>query len=720
MNQFFLKISILFLCLISFSVFSQETIKKESTKKESTKKVKVKKEKVKKVKVKKEKVKKEKVKKETNLNEISSRLKSPVEPLKSMFTLGTGFYSFQGDISNEESNYLSGNIAYNAGMRFFVNDKIDFSVLFTSPLDFNEKSIDDLGIVSEFRSTITSFGAQLDFNFNDIFKNSRIHPFASLGIISSSFKTLNTIDSPSYMPKESSVGLPVGFGLMLDISNKMRFDAALKYTINSADIDHSDLSQSDNYMVLNFAVHYDLFTREKSTNIYDQKYYADVNYDKLDIADADGDLVADIDDYCPKTPAGIKVDENGCALDDDGDGIANYLDKEKNTKLGAIVDEDGVKLTDEKYFSMYSDVDPASREYSEFYNENEIKRDDFKTVNAYLIAKANAFNRLNNLNNMNEVEGVFYKVFLSQFSEGVPAKIINKLLSLDDLESMSNEDGSIIYAVGSYLTVDEALNREFNLEKAGFKNLDILEVNNGALSIYRPQIVDQSTELIDKEDSSKLNVDSSLVEKNNANSDEVIKIKDANSSGTVFRVQIGAFKVVLNDEVFSGVKNVISFKGNDGLTRYMTGSFTDYKDAVLYSQEMKARGFEDAFIVTYKDGEKVALNVAIEKNNKKIIKQKNTTTKKVKVDVSFRIQIGVFKDEISPKDLEKLSKISNLTKEPSGNFYKYYSSSYNNFIDASSELEMIKSFGFTDAFMIAQKDGGLISIEKARMLLNNN
>ena len=119
-----------------------------------------------------------------------------------MFTLGTGFYSFQGDISNEESNYLSGNIAYNAGMRFFVNDKIDFSVLFTSPLDFNEKSIDDLGIVSEFRSTITSFGAQLDFNFKDIFKNSRIHPFASLGIISSSFKTLNTIDSPSYMPKK--------------------------------------------------------------------------------------------------------------------------------------------------------------------------------------------------------------------------------------------------------------------------------------------------------------------------------------------------------------------------------------------------------------------------------------------------------------------------------------------------------------------------------------
>ena len=116
---------------------------------------------------------------------------------------------------------------------------------------------------------------------------------------------------------------------------------------------------------------------------------------------------------------------------------------------------------------MYSKLDPASREYSEFYNENEIKRDDFKTVNAYLIAKANAFNRLNNLNEVDNYEGTVYKVFLSQFSDGVPAKIINKLLSIDDLESISNIDGSVTYAVGNYLTVDEALNRDFNLEQEG-------------------------------------------------------------------------------------------------------------------------------------------------------------------------------------------------------------------------------------------------------------
>jgi len=247
-----------------------------------------------------------------------------------MFTLGTGFYSFQGDIVGEESNYLSGNIAYNAGMRFNINDNVDLSFLITGPLDLFEQYTDEDGNIIKFNSTLLrSFGAQLDVDFDNIFKNSRIHPFASLGVMSTSFKTLNPSVSSSYLEEETSIGLPVGFGLMLDVSEKMRFDASLKYVLNTADIDHSVLIQSDNYIVLNFAIHYDLFTKDKNVNNYNQKYYSDVDYEKLDIADGDGDLVADIDDFCPKTPAGVKVDQNGCPLDDDADGIANYLDKEK-------------------------------------------------------------------------------------------------------------------------------------------------------------------------------------------------------------------------------------------------------------------------------------------------------------------------------------------------------------------------------------------------------
>jgi len=645
-------------------------------------------------------------------------------PIKSMFTLGTGFYSFQGDIVGDESNYLSGNIAYNAGMRFNINDNVDLSFLITGPLDLFEQYTDEDGNIIKFNSTLLrSFGAQLDVDFDNIFKNSRIHPFASLGVMSTSFKTLNPSVSSSYLEEETSIGLPVGFGLMLDVSEKMRFDASLKYVLNTADIDHSVLIQSDNYIVLNFAIHYDLFTKDKNVNNYNQKYYSDVDYEKLDIADGDGDLVADIDDFCPKTPAGVKVDQNGCPLDDDADGIANYLDKEKNSDIGAIVDENGVKLSDDKYFSIYSEVDPASREYSDFYNENEISRDDFKSLNAYLIAKANAFNNLYQSTDNDDFIGVKYKVFLSQFAEGVPARVINKLLSIDDLESISQDDGNVIYAVGNYLSVDEALNREFKLEQEGFKNLDILQMENGLLTIYRPQINDV---IINTEDLSSEEV---LNDSSELKSDEEV-VADLSKSGTVYRVQIGAYKVVLNSEVFSGVKNVISFKGNDGLVRYMTGSFNDYKNAVLYSKEMKARGFNDAFIVTYENGERVALSTAIKGSTSKANREDITAKRKSRIDkkqkeksavnnVSFRIQIGVFSETLSADDLEKMSKISNVSKESSGNFYKYYSSDFMNYNDAVSEIEIIKSFGFANAFITARDGTNLISIEKARGMSNN-
>jgi len=58
-------------------------------------------------------------------------------------------------------------------------------------------------------------------------------------------------------------------------------------------------------------------------------------------ADSDGDGVVDSQDKCPNTPAGVKVDTQGCPLDTDGDGVADYLDKCPNTPAGVSVDAKG-------------------------------------------------------------------------------------------------------------------------------------------------------------------------------------------------------------------------------------------------------------------------------------------------------------------------------------------------------------------------------------------
>jgi OOP family OmpA-OmpF porin len=60
--------------------------------------------------------------------------------------------------------------------------------------------------------------------------------------------------------------------------------------------------------------------------------------------DSDGDGVVDGLDKCPGTPAGRKVDANGCELDSDGDGVVDGLDKCPDTPKGDKVDKDGCTL----------------------------------------------------------------------------------------------------------------------------------------------------------------------------------------------------------------------------------------------------------------------------------------------------------------------------------------------------------------------------------------
>lgn len=58
-------------------------------------------------------------------------------------------------------------------------------------------------------------------------------------------------------------------------------------------------------------------------------------------SDGDGDGVVDAADKCPGTPAGARVDADGCPADTDGDGVPDYLDACLETPKGARVDEKG-------------------------------------------------------------------------------------------------------------------------------------------------------------------------------------------------------------------------------------------------------------------------------------------------------------------------------------------------------------------------------------------
>tara|TARA_B100001142_G_scaffold330040_1_gene395805 strand:- start:1881 stop:3875 length:1995 start_codon:yes stop_codon:yes gene_type:complete len=628
---------------------------------------------------------------------------------KPKFTLGSGIYTLTGDIQNEETGLLKGKSGFNAGMKFDILNNLDLSFLFiTTSLSGDNGS-------ENFSSDLDGFGLHLGYTINQIFERSKISPRFSLG-----FQKLGASTIISGVKKERAnvIAMPLAFGVRMDITERLQFDITMNFGMGMSDVDMSEEDNSDGYKSLNFVIHYDLFTPGKNArdNDFDDSYYADVDFSKLELEDEDGDLVRDMDDYCPKTPAGVQVDKNGCPLDDDKDGIANYLDKQKDTPVGSVVDENGVRLTIDKYKSMYSDLEIASRRYANFYNENEIKRENYKTVDEYLIAKANAFNKAYNesLNDDSKVKALIYKVKIGEFNQGIPPKIANKLLSIDDLESFSMDNDVVIYAVGSYANLEEAMSRSYHMEDKGFKETYILVDNNGEISNY----VDPTTV---SEVSSEEEVDNIET----AETDMIVTEIEEPTNEATYRIQIGAFNTTLPSEIFVGVDNVISFTGKDGLVRYMTGSFAEYTDAVDYQAQMRARGFEDAFIVTYKDGERISLNIAIESDKKNWSEdlpslnnmQKNDSSEVI-IELRFTVQILVSEASLSAENLQRMSSLGDFDKKAKGSdMYEYYAGTYVSLEEANIQLAKAKSEGFSDAFIFATSNGERITLEEARELL---
>ena len=630
-------------------------------------------------------------------------------PFQPRFILGSSYYNSLGDIKGPNAGNLLGNIGFKSGVSFNLNENVDLSLLFKR-YKLAEESDSD-----KFSSEIRSFGLHFDYTLNKLFKNNRLSPLVGLGINNINFKTINYFSSLGNEKKvyddESSFNIPANIGLSLNVSERIKLNLSYNYILNFSDIDkYQENDASDNISMVDFTICYDFFTKIPREKPIDDSFYSDVNFEKFDIEDTDGDMVSDNDDHCPETPQGVKVDEKGCPIDTDNDGIADYLDKQINSRYGALVDEDGIELTEDKYESTYGYV-AATRKYAHIYNESEIKKEDYLNINDFLIAKANEFNNSYNQSvQANElVSALIYRVEIGRYSGDIPEEDEIKMLMLNDLESTTKGD-YVVYMVGKYNSKDDALKREYELDSQGFLDCYILVDNNGKIEKYTPPapVKPEQEEIVQASDD--------LLSKEKIDTNPVLKINEP-----VYRVQIGAFKEALPEQVFDGVNNVISMKDKDGFIKYMTGSFTNKKDGVDYMFQMRARGFEDAFLVAYKNGKrtieffvpKTNVDLKTKENNKK--ESKNTTEKEQKTSmIEFTVQILVTDQALNADQLKSLEKLKDVEKTQVGtNMFAYYAGSFNKIQNANKRLNEAKNLGFENAFIFASENGVRITIEEA-------
>lgn len=92
-------------------------------------------------------------------------------------------------------------------------------------------------------------------------------------------------------------------------------------------------------------------------------------------------------------------------------------------------------------------------------------------------------------------------------------------------------------------------------------------------------------------------------------------VNNKDTTAVIFKVQLAASvkKLELVPSNFNGLKD-ISIESGNNLYKYMYGETTDYDEAKKLLQEAKSKGYATAYLIAFKNGEKISVQDAL--NNK--------------------------------------------------------------------------------------------------------
>ncbi|MDD3875811.1 MAG: SPOR domain-containing protein [Bacteroidales bacterium] len=193
------------------------------------------------------------------------------------------------------------------------------------------------------------------------------------------------------------------------------------------------------------------------------------------------------------------------------------------------------------------------------------------------------------------------------------------------------------------------------------------------------------------------------------------------STGTFFRVQIGASQRPLEENFFKNRFNIneeVRVEQNEGWYRYTIGNFPSYQAARNYARQQS--NIEGAFVVKYENGIRVLPSSAANADNTPVNNNTSTTsdattTFNQRIDghgVFFRVQIGASPSRLSEGFFKQNFAINDYVyEEQNEGQYKYTIGHFTNYNEARSYASRITSV--QGAFVTAYRDGVRIALQDA-------
>lgn len=196
--------------------------------------------------------------------------------------------------------------------------------------------------------------------------------------------------------------------------------------------------------------------------------------------------------------------------------------------------------------------------------------------------------------------------------------------------SVMYDQGNYKYLVGLFRTYQVAEIAKNYLREQGYRDAFVVAFYNGEMVSYEKAVQNLSKYSNDVEsdyykaferESNYLVKALSTFEKNRRKARGVSKRRGSvkvigrieSQKGIFFSVQLGAFRANVNTSKFSGIGSIYK-SSESGLTKYFSGKFKKYSDAVSHSKTVK-RKFPQAFIVAYRNGVRIPIDEARILNN---------------------------------------------------------------------------------------------------------
>lgn len=642
--------------------------------------------------------------------------------------LGVGMFKFYGDIlQSNRGNSLISNIGYDLHVKQQLNSflTVKFYVLFGT-LSSNERSAERN---LNFKSKITTGGFALMYNFDHILPKERvINPFFSLGVESVEFHSktdlydkygnkynywsdgsirnlpeddVNAMDAViiqrdytyetdlremNYDGKgkypERTFAIPVGVGAQMHLTKNIDFTIGTTMHFTFSDMIDNVAPESggerigtlkstdskDRFLMSSIAVSYNFQNHKKDPKV--KEFDEFIDYLAYDNEDEDGDGVIDFIDECPWTPPGVEVDEKGCPLDKDGDFVPNYKDDELESRPDVPVSPNGIELTDDMIEEAYLRYIDSTGMFAETEN---------RLISGQKRAKKN------------------YRVQIGTFTEAIDAELVDKFLSIPDVEIKAFGDSLTVIAVGNYDNLPEALKRKVQLTKDGFDAaIVVTQEKDGTFKSVGDEANNMTVEA--------------------GSSTEIV-----NSNELLFRVQLGAFSKKLPPNSFNGLKNVVEIKADDGLYKYMyNASYKTMQEAAEKKLDLAlTNGLKDAFIVAYKGGKRIPLNAAgVNTTHVETDIKEHKTVSYDKSKVRFKVQIGMYKNQLPTEVLTKFMELGNVEQKAVENgLTRYSAGDFKTLQEAESYKQELTEKGIGGAFVISLHNEELIPISKAQEIL---